>query len=126
MLIQAGVKDGAKINIAEKQSFVDEQAQMQAVQEQDALLQKQQAAAVQQVYTACCHKADCEVCKSCTICLLLVLLISEVLYNEHLWLRTLNAAVLPVIYQKISSFPPVGGEGTAAHEITDWSHQGSD
>ncbi|DBB06010.1 hypothetical protein WJX82_001782 [Trebouxia sp. C0006] len=48
MLFQAGVKDGAKISIAEKQSFVDEQAQRQAAQEQDALLQKQQAAAVQQ------------------------------------------------------------------------------
>ena len=53
MLFQAGIKDGAKLSIAEKQSFVDEQAQMQAAQEQDALLQKQQAAAVQQVHMGC-------------------------------------------------------------------------
>ena len=57
MLFQAGVKDGAKISIAEKQSFVDEQAQRQAAQEQDALLQKQQAAAVQQVHMGCGNNA---------------------------------------------------------------------
>lgn len=49
MLIQAGVKDGAKISIAEKNGYREEQAQVQAAQEQEALLQKQQAAAVQQV-----------------------------------------------------------------------------
>lgn len=75
MLFQAGVKDGAKISIAEKQSFVDEQAQRQAAQEQDALLQKQQAAAVQQVHMGCYNKKSCEVCKSCTACLILVLLL---------------------------------------------------
>ena len=75
MLFQAGVKDGAKISIAEKQTFVDEQAQRQAAQEQDALLQKQQAAAVQQVHMGCRNKANCEVCKSCTVCLNLVLLL---------------------------------------------------
>lgn len=75
MLFQAGVKDGAKISIAEKQSFVDEQAQMQAAQEQDALLQKQQAAAVRQVHMECCNTANCQVCKSCTIHMILVLLL---------------------------------------------------
>ena len=57
MLFQAGVKDGAKISIAEKQSLIDEQAQRQAAQEQDALLQKQQAAAVQQVHMGCGNNA---------------------------------------------------------------------
>ncbi len=75
MLFQAGVKDGAKISIAEKQSFVDEQAQRQAAQEEDALLQKQQAAAVQQVHMGCCNKPNCQVCKSCRVCLILVLLL---------------------------------------------------
>lgn len=49
MLIHAGVKDGAKISIAEKNGYREEQASVQAAQEQEALLQKQQAAAVQQV-----------------------------------------------------------------------------
>ena len=49
MLIHAGVKDGAKISIAEKNEYREEQAQVGAAQEEEALLQKQQAAAVQQV-----------------------------------------------------------------------------
>ena len=49
MLVQAGIKDGAKLNIAETTSFREHQAQAQASQEQEALTQRQQAQAVQQV-----------------------------------------------------------------------------
>ena len=49
MLLQAGVKDGGKLNIAETTAFREHQAQAQAAQEQEALTQQQQAQAVQQV-----------------------------------------------------------------------------
>lgn len=49
MLVQAGIKDGAKLNIAETTAFREHQAQAQAAQEQEALTQRQQAQAVQQV-----------------------------------------------------------------------------
>lgn len=49
MLLQAGIKDGAKLNIAETTAFREHQAQAQAAQEQEALTQQQQAQAVQQV-----------------------------------------------------------------------------
>lgn len=48
MLLQAGIKDGAKLNIAETTAFREHQAQAQAAQEQEALTQQQQAQAVQQ------------------------------------------------------------------------------
>ena len=49
MLVQAGIKDGAKLNIAETTAYREHQAQVQASQEQEALTQRQQAQAVQQV-----------------------------------------------------------------------------
>ena len=49
MLVEAGIKDGAKLNIAETTAFREHQAQAQAAQEQEALTQRQQAQAVQQV-----------------------------------------------------------------------------
>lgn len=49
MLVQAGIKDGAKLNIAETTAFREHQAEAQAAQEQQALMQRQQAQAVQQV-----------------------------------------------------------------------------
>ncbi len=52
MLFQAGVKDGAKISIVELEAYREEQAQVQAAQEQERLVQQQQAAAVRQVQTA--------------------------------------------------------------------------
>lgn len=49
MLVQAGVKDGAKLSIAETTAYREHQAQAQALQEQEAMTQRQQAQAVQQV-----------------------------------------------------------------------------
>lgn len=48
MLFQAGMKDGAKIMIVELTAYREQQAELQAAQEQEAALQRQQAAAVQQ------------------------------------------------------------------------------
>ncbi|KAL3155009.1 hypothetical protein ABBQ38_011533 [Trebouxia sp. C0009 RCD-2024] len=48
MLVQAGVKDGAKLSIAETTAYREHQAQAQALQEQEAMTQRQQAQAVQQ------------------------------------------------------------------------------
>ncbi|KAL3144540.1 hypothetical protein ABBQ32_004271 [Trebouxia sp. C0010 RCD-2024] len=48
MLLQAGVKDGAKLSIAETTAYREHQAQAQALQEQEAMTQRQQAQAVQQ------------------------------------------------------------------------------
>lgn len=49
MLVHAGIKDGAKLSIAETTAYREHQAQAQAVQEQEALTQRQQAQAVQHV-----------------------------------------------------------------------------
>ena len=49
MLFQAGVKDGVKISIVELNAYREEQARLQAAQEQEVLVQQQQAAAVQRV-----------------------------------------------------------------------------
>ena len=56
MLVQAGIKDGAKLSIAETTAYREHQAQAQALQEQEAMTQRQQAQAVQQVMVKCrCH-----------------------------------------------------------------------
>ncbi len=45
MLFQAGVKEGAKIMIVELTAYREQQAELQAAQEQEAAVQRQQAAA---------------------------------------------------------------------------------
>ena len=49
MLLQAGIKDGARLSIAETTAYREHQAQAQACQEQEAMTQREQAQAVQQV-----------------------------------------------------------------------------
>lgn len=51
MVVQAGIRDGSKISIAETTAYREHQAQAQAAQQQEVLTQQQQAQAVQQVHT---------------------------------------------------------------------------
>ena len=45
MLFQAGVKEGTKIMIVELTAYREQQAELQAAQEQEAAVQRQQSAA---------------------------------------------------------------------------------